>query len=48
VGTQLTIPIFNGFRIKQRITAAEIQSEKSKLVIEQEKQELEKQVSLEK
>ena len=47
VGMQLAIPIFNGFRNNKRIIASKIESQKSKLVIEQEKQELEKQVALE-
>jgi outer membrane protein len=47
VGMQLAIPIFNGFRNNKRIIASKIESQKSKLVIEQEKQELEKQVTLE-
>jgi outer membrane protein len=47
VGMQLAIPIFNGFRNNKRIIASKIESKKSKLGIEQEKQELEKQVALE-
>ncbi|WP_369753820.1 TolC family protein [Flavobacterium sp. WC2409] len=47
VGMQLAIPIFNGFRNNKRIIASKIESQKSKLVIEQEKQELDKQVTLE-
>lgn len=44
---QLAIPIFNGFRNNKKIISSKIESQKSKLVIEQEMQELEKQVTLE-
>lgn len=47
VGMQLAIPIFNGFRNNKKIHTSKIESEKAKLVIEQEKQELDKQVILE-
>ena len=47
VGMQLAIPIFNGFRNNKKIIASKIESQKSKLVIEQEKQELDKQVAIE-
>ncbi|TRW99081.1 TolC family protein [Flavobacterium gawalongense] len=47
VGMQLMIPIFNGFRNNKKIIASKIESEKVKLVIDQEKQELDKQVALE-
>jgi outer membrane protein len=44
---QLTIPVFNGFRTNKKISALKIESEKTKLTVEQEKQVLEKQLSLE-
>ncbi|HEU4790947.1 MAG TPA: TolC family protein [Flavobacterium sp.] len=47
IGMQLNVPIFNGFRNNKKIDASKIESEKSKLVIEQEKQQLDKQVALE-
>lgn len=47
LGMQLAIPIFNGFRNNKRIIASKIESEKAKLVVEQEKQELDKQLVLE-
>lgn len=47
VGVQLAVPIFNGFRNNKKIVASKIESQKSKLVIEQERQELEKQIALE-
>ncbi|MDR6845652.1 TolC family protein [Flavobacterium granuli] len=47
VGMQLNVPVFNGFRNNKKIDASKIESEKSKLVIEQEKQQLDKQVALE-
>ncbi|SDX84048.1 TolC family protein [Flavobacterium degerlachei] len=47
VGMQLMIPVFNGFRNNKKIIASKIESEKAKLVINQEKQELDKQVVLE-
>ncbi|PVX46415.1 outer membrane protein [Flavobacterium sp. 103] len=47
VGIQLNVPIFNGFRNNKKIDASKIESEKTKLVIEQEKQQLDKQVALE-
>ena len=47
VGMQLNVPIFNGFRNNKKIDASKIESEKSKLAIEQEKQQLDKQVALE-
>jgi outer membrane protein len=47
VGVQLNVPVFNGFRNNKKIDASKIESEKSKLVIEQEKQQLDKQVVLE-
>jgi len=47
IGMQLNIPVFNGFRNNKRITASKTVSEKEKLNIEQEKQQLDKQVALE-
>jgi outer membrane protein len=47
VGMQLSIPVFNGFRNNKKISASKIASDKAKLVIEKEKQQLEKQVILE-
>ncbi|MFV8355239.1 TolC family protein [Flavobacterium sp. XS1P32] len=47
VGMQLNVPIFNGFRNNKKIDASKIESEKTKLAIEQQKQELDKQVGLE-
>jgi outer membrane protein len=47
VGIQMNVPIFNGFRNNKKIDASKIESEKSKQIIEQEKQELGKQVALE-
>ncbi|MBF4473351.1 TolC family protein [Flavobacterium sp. HJJ] len=47
VGIQINVPIFNGFRNNKKIDASKIESEKSKQLIEQEKQELEKQVAIE-
>ena len=47
VGMQLSIPVFNGFRNNKKITASKIESEKAELNIEQEKQQLSKQVVLE-
>ncbi|WP_348811177.1 TolC family protein [Flavobacterium maritimum] len=47
VGIQLNVPIFNGFRNNKKIDASKIESEKTKLAIVQEKQQLDKQVALE-
>lgn len=47
VGMQLVIPIFNGFRNNKKIIASKIENEKAKLVVDQEKQEFDKQVALE-
>jgi len=47
VGLQLAVPVFNGFRNNKKIDASKIESEKTKLAIEQEKQQLDKQVALE-
>ncbi|WP_426091282.1 TolC family protein [Flavobacterium sp. DSR3-2] len=47
VGMQLSVPIFNGFRNNKKISASKIVGDKAKLVIELEKQLLDKQVVLE-
>ena len=47
VGMQLSVPIFNGFRNNKKISASKIESEKAKLSVEKEKQELDKQVAVE-
>ena len=47
IGMQLTIPVFNGFRNTKKFSASKIESEKSKLVIEQTKQGLRNQIELE-
>jgi outer membrane protein len=47
VGMQLSVPIFNGFRNNKKIRASKIVGDKAKLVVEQEKQLLDKQVVLE-
>lgn len=48
LGLQLNVPIFNGFRNNKKNVATKIESEKSKLVISQEKQKIENQIVLEK
>jgi outer membrane protein len=47
IGMQLNVPVFNGFRNNKKIDASKIESEKAKLTVEQEKQQLDKQVVLE-
>jgi outer membrane protein len=47
VGIKINVPVFNGFRNNKKIIASKIESEKSKLGIEQEKQQLDKQIVLE-
>ncbi|KIA86678.1 TolC family protein [Flavobacterium sp. AED] len=47
IGMQLNVPVFNGFRNNKKISASKIVSDKVKLVLEQEKQQLDKQVVLE-
>jgi outer membrane protein len=47
IGMQLNIPVFNGFRNNKKISSSKIESDKVKLNIEQEKQQLDKQVTLE-
>lgn len=47
LGMQLDIPIFNGFRNNRKISVSKIESKKTKLAMEKEKQELDKQVVLE-
>lgn len=46
-GLQLNIPVFNGFRKNRQIIASKIESEKVKLVSEQEKIKIEQQLELE-
>lgn len=48
VGIQLSIPIFNGFRNSKKSISFKLQSEKLKLVINQEQQKLNNQIVLEK
>lgn len=47
LGIQLNVPIFNGFRNNKRISAAKLEAEKSKYVIEQEKLKVQNQIDLE-
>ena len=47
LGLQLNVPIFNGFRNNKRISAAKIEAEKSKYVIEQEKLKIKNQLDIE-
>lgn len=47
LGLQLNVPIFNGFRNNKKNVATKIESEKSKLVISQEKQKIENQLAVE-
>nr|WP_314897521.1 TolC family protein [uncultured Flavobacterium sp.] len=47
IGMQLNVPVFNGFRNNKKIDASKTESEKTKLAIEQEKQQLDKQIVLE-
>jgi outer membrane protein len=47
VGLQLIVPIFNGFRNSKRSNAAKLESEKSKLIIDQERQKINNQIALE-
>jgi len=47
VGMLLNVPVFNGFRNNKKIDASKTESEKAKLAIEQEKQQLDKQIVLE-
>lgn len=47
LGIQLNVPIFNGFRNNKRISAAKLETEKSKYVIEQEKLKVQNQIDLE-
>ncbi|MFV7236594.1 TolC family protein [Flavobacterium sp. ZB4R12] len=47
IGMQLNVPVFNGFRNNKKISASKIESDKVKLVFEQEKQQLDKQIVLE-
>jgi outer membrane protein len=47
LGIQLNIPVFNGFRDSKKNTAAKIETEKNKLIINQEKQKISNQIALE-
>lgn len=47
LGIQLNVPIFNGFRNSKRVSASKIETEKSKLVIEQEKLKIKNQLDIE-
>lgn len=47
LGIQLNVPVFNGFRNNKRISAAQLETEKSKYVIEQEKLKVQNQIDLE-
>lgn len=46
-GLQLTVPVFNGFRKSRQISASKIETEKSKLMVAQEKLKMEQQIELE-
>jgi outer membrane protein len=46
-GIQLAVPIFNGFRTNKKIATSKIETEKSKLILEQEEQKLSNQLALE-
>jgi outer membrane protein len=47
VGLQLNVPIFNGFRNSKKVASAKIETEKTKVQMTFEKQQLEKQLTLE-
>ena len=47
VGIQLSVPLFNGFRNSKKSISATLQSEKLKLVIDQEQQKINHQIALE-
>jgi outer membrane protein len=47
LGIQLNVPIFNGFRNNRRVSAAKIEAEKSKFIIEQEKLKIKNQIDIE-
>ena len=47
VGLQLNVPIFNGFRTNKRISAAKIETDKSKWLLEQEKTKIKNQIDIE-
>lgn len=47
VGIQLNVAVFNGFRNNKKIISSKIESEKTKLALEQEKQQLNNQIALE-
>ena len=47
LGIQLNVPVFNGFRNNRRVSAAKIEAEKSKFIIEQEKLKIKNQIDIE-
>ncbi len=47
IGLQLNIPVFNGFRNSKQVASAKIETEKTKVQMAFEKQQLEKQLTLE-
>lgn len=47
LGIQLNVPVFSGFRNSKRVSAAKIETEKSKYVIEQEKLKIKNQLDIE-
>ena len=47
VGIQLNVPVFNGFRNHKRVSATNIETEKSEFVIEQEKLKVKTQIDIE-
>lgn len=47
VGLQLNVPIFNGFRTNKRISAAKIETDKSKWLLEQERIKIKNQIDIE-
>lgn len=47
LGIQLSVPVFNGFRNNRRVSAAKIEAEKSKFIIEQEKLKIKNQIDIE-
>lgn len=48
VGLQLNVPIFSGFRNSKKNNAAKIETEKNKLIIDQEKKKIDNQIAVEK
>lgn len=47
LGIQLNVPVFNGFRNSKRVSAAKIETEKSKMTLEQEKIKVKNQIDIE-